>query len=122
MEMVNIWASESYFKPEVLEQLYYFDLISYLSPTKTILYHGCKSRQKRFFIMVVKAACPRKNEEIRVRPRYLISYSASYMRQWIGSALVQIMACRLSGAKPLSSPVLGYCQLDPGEQTSVKFS
>ena len=26
--------------------------------------------------------------------------SATYMRQWIGSALVQIMACRLCGAKP----------------------
>ena len=28
--------------------------------------------------------------------------NATYMRQWIGSALVQIMACRLDGAKPLS--------------------
>ena len=33
---------------------------------------------------------------------------AAYMRQWIGSALVQIMACRLFGAKPLSNPMLGY--------------
>ena len=32
--------------------------------------------------------------------------SAKYMRQWIGSALVQIMACRLNAAKPLSEPVL----------------
>ena len=39
--------------------------------------------------------------------------SAMYMRQWIRSALVQIMACRLFGAKPLSKPMLGYCQLDP---------
>ena len=38
--------------------------------------------------------------------------SAAYMRQWIGSALVQIMACRLFGAKPLSKPMLGCCQLD----------
>ena len=38
--------------------------------------------------------------------------SAAYMHQWIGSALVQIMDCRLYGAKPLSEPVLGYCQLD----------
>ena len=30
------------------------------------------------------------------------------MRQWIGLALVQIMACRLFGAKPLSKPILGY--------------
>ena len=37
---------------------------------------------------------------------------AAHKRQWIGSALVQIMACRLF-AKPLSKPMLGYCQLDP---------
>ena len=39
--------------------------------------------------------------------------SAAYMCQWIGSSLVQIMACRLFGAKPLSKPVLKYCQLYP---------
>ena len=39
--------------------------------------------------------------------------SAAYMRQWIGSALVQIMACRLFGAQPLPKPMLGYCQFDP---------
>ena len=31
------------------------------------------------------------------------------------------MACRLFGVKPLSKPMLGYCQLDRQEQTSVKF-
>ena len=46
---------------------------------------------------------------------------AAYMRQWTGSALVQIMACRLFGAKPLPEPMLTYCRLDPSEQTSVKF-
>ena len=46
--------------------------------------------------------------------------SAAYMRRWNGSALVQVMACRLSGAKPLPEPMLPYCQLDPWEQTSVK--
>ena len=50
-----------------------------------------------------------------------ISPSAAYMRQWIGSALVQIMACRLFGTKPLSKPVLGYYRMDPYEHTSVKF-
>ena len=39
--------------------------------------------------------------------------SAAYMRQWVGSALIQIMACRLFGARPLSKQMLGYCQLDP---------
>ena len=32
--------------------------------------------------------------------------SAAYMRQWIGSALVQKMTCLLFGAKPLSKPML----------------
>ena len=48
--------------------------------------------------------------------------SATYMRQWMRSVLVQIMACRLCGTKPLSKPMLSYCQLDPNEQTSVTFS
>ena len=39
--------------------------------------------------------------------------SAACMRQLIGSALVQIMACRPFGAKPLSKPMLSYCQLEP---------
>ena len=30
------------------------------------------------------------------------------MRQWIGSASFQIMACRLFGTKPLSKPMLGF--------------
>ena len=40
--------------------------------------------------------------------------SSLYVRQWIVSTLVQIMACRLFGAKPLSEPMLGYCLLDIG--------
>ena len=47
--------------------------------------------------------------------------SAAYMRQWIGPTSIQIMTCRLFGAKSLSAPMLGYCQLDPWEQTSVIF-
>ena len=43
------------------------------------------------------------------------------MRQWVGSALVQILACRLIYAKPLSEPMLGCCDLDSREQTSVKL-
>ena len=35
-------------------------------------------------------------------------------------SLVQIMACRLDGAKPLSEPMLACCQLD-WEDISVKF-
>ena len=54
--------------------------------------------------------------------RYSSPPSAAYMRQWIRSALVQIMACRLFGAKPLFKPMLSYCQLDPKEQTSLIFN
>ena len=46
---------------------------------------------------------------------------AAYMRQWIRSILVQIMARCLFGAKPLSKPMMGYCQLDLKEHTSVKL-
>ena len=47
--------------------------------------------------------------------------SAAYIRQWTGLVLVQIMACRLDGAKPLSEPLLTYCQLDPKEHISITF-
>ena len=46
--------------------------------------------------------------------------SSVYKRQWIESALVQIMACRIFGTKPLSKAMLTYCQLDSNEQTSMK--
>ena len=36
-------------------------------------------------------------------------------------SLDQIMACLLVGARPISEPMLEYCQLDPWEQASVKF-
>ena len=51
----------------------------------------------------------------------LLRSSDAYMRQWIGSALVRVMGCHLSGAKPLPEPILPYCKLDHWEQTSVKF-
>ena len=43
------------------------------------------------------------------------SHSAAYMRRWIGSALLQIMVCRLFGTKPLSEQTFRYSQeLSPG--------
>ena len=47
--------------------------------------------------------------------------SATYMRWLTGSAWVQVMACCLSGAKPLPEPMLQNCQLDTWEQTLMKF-
>ena len=37
------------------------------------------------------------------------------------SPVLQIMACRLFGAKPLSEAMQAYFQLDPKEQIAVKF-
>ena len=41
------------------------------------------------------------------------SAGAAYMRKWTGSVLLQIMGCRLFGAKPLPELMLAYGQLDP---------
>ena len=46
--------------------------------------------------------------------------SDTYMHHQSRSSLVQIMACRLVSAKPLSEPILEYFQLDDEEQISVK--
>ena len=63
---------------------------------------------------IIPHRLPEPENSIKLSP-----LSAAYML--IGSALVQVMACRLLGAKPLSKPMLGYCQLDPLEQTLLKF-
>ena len=47
--------------------------------------------------------------------------SATYMCQWNGSVLAKIMACCPDGAKPLSEPMLTYCQFKPKEYISMKF-
>ena len=41
---------------------------------------------------------------------------AAYMRQWTNSALVQVMAYRLFGAKPLPKPMLVYYQWTLGNK------
>ena len=46
----------------------------------------------------------------------------AYMRQCIGSALVQIMACHLFGTKPLSKPMLGYCHLNLRNKLQWNFN
>ena len=43
------------------------------------------------------------------------------MRQYNIPTLLQIMACRLIGAEPLSEPMLPFCQFDYSEQTSVQY-
>ena len=48
-----------------------------------------------------------------------LKLSDAYMRQY--TRPFQIMGCWLFGAKPLSTPMLVYCQLDQKEQISMKF-
>ena len=47
--------------------------------------------------------------------------SDAYMRRKPRPSLIQMMACRLFGAKPLSEPMLHCCKFDIKEQTSVTF-
>ena len=47
--------------------------------------------------------------------------SDAYMRQYIISIMVQIMACGLFGAQLLYAPMLPCCPLDPNEYHSVKL-
>ena len=46
---------------------------------------------------------------------------AAYMCQWIGSALVQIMACRLFSHTPFSRTFLVYCQFQGNFNTDTKI-
>ena len=57
------------------------------------------------------------------RPQWVNSLrpSDTYMRQYNIPPLVKIMACLLFSTKPLSEPMLSYCQLDPEEHISVIF-
>ena len=45
--------------------------------------------------------------------------SVAYMRRWNGSALVQVMACRLDDTEPLSEPMVIYYQLEFKEHISM---
>ena len=42
---------------------------------------------------------------------------AVHMRWWNGTALVQMMVCRLLDAKLLPETMQAHCQLDPQQQT-----
>ena len=43
------------------------------------------------------------------------------MRRKTRLSLVQIVACRLYGAKPLIESIIAYCQLGPWERVLLKF-
>ena len=52
---------------------------------------------------------------------HIEAYSDTYMHQVTRLLLVQVMACRLCGSKPLLEPMTTYYQLDPQKHTSLKL-
>ena len=80
------------------------------------------------FLLMVVAVCLKQNYSEITRLRIYsklhntLRPGDSYMRQWTGSSLVQIMACCLFGAMTLSKPILAFCQLEFREPISVKLS
>ena len=69
---------------------------------------GDKPLSEPMMISLLTHICVTRSQWVNSSPP-----SATCMHQWTVSALVQIMACRLFGAKPLSITMLGYRQLDP---------
>ena len=108
------WDKETICNVSHLRRLLAFEIIN---ETFYVL-NNFSEIQRKHWIQIFGKYCGNNNVIIILnssRP------SAAYMRQRIRSALVQIMACHLFGAKPLSKPMLGYCQLYILEHTSVKF-
>ena len=71
--------------------------------------HACIMLYVALLILIFKSAIN------SLRPRN------TYLHHQTMLPLVQIMDCRLCGTKPLSEPILPYCQLDPYEQISMNF-
>ena len=72
-------------------------------------------------IVYTYCVLPLQSLDIPLGTKPLRTYDA-YMRHWTGSSVVQIMACRLCGAKPLPAPMLTHCQLDHWKQNVTENS
>ena len=57
-------------------------------------------------------------EDVHVLEKHVLL--THWGKLFIISSVIQIMACHLTGAKPLSEPMLEYSELHTLEQTSVK--
>ena len=70
----------------------------------------------RYSIKIMKIIEQKKTSVVKlIGPSFVNSLRASdaYMRRQHKPILVQIMACRLYGTKPLSEVMVEYCQFDP---------
>ena len=74
----------------------------------------CLERPSLYWDEALVFGCFHVNVRSSIRDINSSPLSAAYMRQWTGSSLVQVMACRLFDAKPLPEPMLAYTQLDFG--------
>ena len=77
--------------------------------------------EKWWFYLPMHICYPRHRIQDMHRTINSLRRSGAYMCQQHRPSLVQIIACRLFDAKPLSEPMLEHCQMDTYEQTWVKF-
>ena len=98
----NLFIHENAFKNVVCE------MVAILSRGRWV-----KDKSTRIVgsVMAARVRCPINSS----------SPSAAYTRQWTESALVQVMACCLFGAKPLPETMQTYCQLDPSLGTNFSY-
>ena len=66
-----------------------------------------------WWLKVIHSMCWREKQKHIIMSINSLRPSDAYIRQWNKPSLVQLMACRLYGAKPLSEAMLEYFQLDP---------
>ena len=113
---ISIWHTHPFYGP----WLFQANAVPPLSGTSKIsAWPGARQISCYWICKIIRLWCCRHWRWLFVN-QLIFPYSASYMPQWIGLALIQIMACRLFGAMPLSEPMLEFCELDPWEQISVK--
>ena len=78
---------------------------------RILCWSSCK--KELYITLTIKSGCQIISLLISCHRFNSASPSDAQKGQWIGSALVQIMACRLFGAKPLTKPMLCYLLSGP---------
>ena len=123
MVVLNIWFSNSFYRiimynccENVLSCKYHSTLLM-IYPHWFTEWLGAVRQQFISYANVDADLC----HHMTLQDHHSMKPRDAYMRRQPRTSLVQ-MACRLLGDKPLSDSVLEYCQLNPWEQTSVKFA
>ena len=111
----------------LIELLTYYPIVTNATSAWLWLWHWYRSYLLMSRTCVVDELCVVQlviQVKTRIVPKFINQFtpSAAYMRQRNGPSLVQVMTCRLFGAKPLSGPMLPYCKWASYKQISVKFA